>query len=176
MSYRTLKVVVGSHPETPSPPEEAIAASLLDRVAVVLDSYRPDRVDLYFDTELFLATSDAILQALLPDSLEIVRSATQPSLESLDALGREWLAAPEVEREPPELLRALRSGSVVCLAVPELWAQVGGPQPYHDSYTMSFFARFRSPLAVAESAAAAATALGAEASLVRVTDTTTRNS
>lgn len=39
----------------------------------------------------------------------------------------------------PDRFRFLNQGQVVLYAVSEPWGMVGGPQPYHDSLTVSFF-------------------------------------
>lgn len=41
----------------------------------------------------------------------------------------------------PDRVRFLRNGEDVLIAISEMWSSAGGPAPYHDSVTLSFFGR-----------------------------------
>lgn len=57
----------------------------------------------------------------------------------------EWLEKTDTElhalREFPAKLRFERGGNVVLWMASEMWNQVGGPEPYHDSVALSFFSK-----------------------------------
>jgi len=127
------------------PPADAFEAGLRHRFAVVLDTYRRDKAEMYFDTGLFLHLVPALCQAIGYHFLAI-RMFEGGRFHSFEDLAREYARREELEQEPPARIDLLKSGLLVGVVETELWTMVGGPSPYHDSYTLSFYTdRDRSP-------------------------------
>ncbi len=136
-SDRTLCLVSGYHAAT-FPPEDAYAWGLRHRFAVVLDTYRRDRADLYFDAELYLRLVPALCRAIGYDGVTI-RMAGDGDFPSFDALAGHYAGQEEADRDPPERIELRQGGRCSGIVQTEAWAAVGGPAPYHDSYTLSFY-------------------------------------
>ncbi|HEV3343190.1 MAG TPA: alpha/beta fold hydrolase [Pirellulales bacterium] len=137
-NYRQIALVAGYHPCS-FPPPTAYDAGLKQRFAVVLSSYRPDKEDMFFDAELFVLIADALLQAIPHDSLDIEFGVGAPHLKSLTELTELYASQNEIDHEPPNSMKAFFGDRLVAVEETEPWAAVGGPAPYHDSFTMSFY-------------------------------------
>ncbi len=141
---RTLCLVSGYHAAS-FPPADAFESGLRHRFAVVLDTYRRGRADMYFDTGLFLYLVPKLCQVIGYDCVAIRMFEGGP-FHSFDDLVRQYANLEELEQEPPARIDLHRSGQLVGVVETELWTMVGGPSPYHDSYTLSFYTdRDRSP-------------------------------
>lgn len=134
---RTLCMVSGYHAAS-FPPADAFESGLRHRFAVVLDTYRRDKADMYFDTSLFLHLVPTLCQTIGFDSVAI-RITEGNCLHSFDDLARHYDGLEEPEHEPPDRIDLLRSGVLVGVVETEFWTMVGGPFPYHDSYTLSLY-------------------------------------
>ena len=137
-SYRRIALVSGYH-SCSFPPPIAYDAGLKDRFAVIISSYRPDKEGMFFDSELFILLTDAILQAIPHDSIEIEMDVGMPSLRSFSELSEWYGRNDETEREPPLRVTACSNNRLIAIEETESWSQVGGPAPYHDSFTLSFY-------------------------------------
>ncbi len=134
---RTLCLVSGYHAAS-FPPADAYEAGLRHRFAVVLDTYRRDKVDMYFDADLFLRLVPALCQAIGYDGVDI-RLTDGSRFTSFGDVARHYTGLEELEREPPERIQLSRRGQLAGMVDTEFWTMVGGPSPYHDSYTLSFY-------------------------------------
>ena len=134
---RNFAIVEGYH-ECSYPPAQAYDAGFTQRSAVVLDTYRRDKQVAFFDCDLFLRILDAICRAIPHDSLAIEIGDGQ-ELRSLQELSERYAAQSDDDRDAP--VRAwLRQGNrPVAHIETEEWVFCGGPAPYHDSYTLSFY-------------------------------------
>jgi hypothetical protein len=137
-SYRCIALVAGYHPCS-FPPSPAHDVGLKERFAVVLSSFRPEKKGMFFDADLFVIIADAILRLIPHDALEIDMGVQAPALRSLRELTERYGSQDEMDRDPPPRIRVHCGGRLVAIEETELWAQVGGPAPYHDSFTMSFY-------------------------------------
>src|SRR5919106_2716961 len=140
MGERTMKVVVGYVPGPDDIPRDIRALGLVRRVAFVLDTFRSDKVDMYFDAELYVGLVDAVREITGAERM----SAVAPSGERVEIADSTALAGllerePEVEREPLQRIFLYRSNTLVCAIGSEPWAQVGGPELYQDSYTVPVY-------------------------------------
>lgn len=147
---RSLKIVEGHTPRRVPP--GAAEAGLTAAVAVVLSTFRSDAADMILDHELWFAcvqaagavvgatTSEVYAQ---PDRrfLERLRQPRLgPSVGSLDDYGERLLADRSREKIDTDVWGIVlwRNGvGLVAAAGREDWFAVGGPAPYHDSYTTS---------------------------------------
>ena len=76
-------------------------------------------------------------------SQKVPRFLTCP-YTSLDQLSDRLLTTADDEHgdpRPPMRARLVQNGRVVCVEETEFWVMCGGPEPYHDSYTLSFYTR-----------------------------------
>ena len=137
---RTFKVVVGYVPGVDALPKEAERLGFRFRVAFVLESYRPDRVDCYFDLDLYVALLASVADVLHADGMtgldrrgrEISARCEQESLKS--AIERAG-----AQDEPLTQVHFVLEDREVGAAFSEPWARAGGPRLYHDSYTVPVF-------------------------------------
>jgi hypothetical protein len=107
----------------------AAARSFTHRFAVIQETYRPDSVDMYFDAPLWLSLVDFISGHSPGAEVRIGKSALDP-----EAYLGFWRAAVD---PMPEDIEVRRRGELVLYLAVEFWTHVGGPAPYHDSYTYS---------------------------------------
>ena len=132
--------VVNGYDRFTYPPEAAYSRGLHFRFSVIL--HPADYFDLVFDADMFLSVASKLSQAIDHDSVEI-RIAESPGkyrrLDSFGALFDRYKATTLSEREAPNEIRLSRNGRLVGYVETEFWVNVGGPMPYHDSYTISFY-------------------------------------
>jgi len=136
---REIGLVDGYH-ECASLPREATTNDLRWRFAVVMDTDRKDNPDWYFDFELY----SHLLQEMVPlitHSEERVLTFEEQELDSLAAALAHLRGIDDGDREPFREIRLAEHGYLAALIVTEYWAFCGGPSPYSDSYTLSFFTR-----------------------------------
>jgi hypothetical protein len=143
MGDRTMAIVTGYLPGIDVLPRWVQRLGLNRRVAFVLDSSRPGKVDTSFDAELYAALVDAAREVFRADRIASV-SATGETLKEFRAasdLMREYEPLPEVDRDPLEQALLLRGETIVAAIGSEPWANAGGPQPYHDSFTVPIYSQ-----------------------------------
>ena len=152
-----IRLRQGADAVTPIP-EEARTAGLSHRTAIIQETYRPDRVDMFFDEALFLRLLDYARNVSNGGEITIIAEVCEarPSSllaklfgekekaedpRSLDAYLQGWQATAPDEREPPLRIIVLQGGAPTLCIATEYWTRVGGPPEYHDSYTYSVFSR-----------------------------------
>jgi hypothetical protein len=138
-------------------PEVARANNLLNRTAVIQDTYRPDKVDMYFDEMLWRRVLDYACSFREGATIDIndVRLDPKPRgllarlfqnekwiecTESVESFLVRWNGTDPGEREPPPLIIVKDGHTPVLCVSTEYWSRVGGPPEYHDSYTYSIYA------------------------------------
>jgi len=139
-NYRPMKLVVGYIPGVDRASDSARELSFKYRTAFVLETFHPDKVDMYFEVKLYCALVQAvggivgadILRAELSSGKRVDLATAIECMAQLEQL-------PEHEREPFPRVACLREGRIVAIIESEPWARVGGPDPYHDSYTVAVF-------------------------------------
>jgi hypothetical protein len=136
--YRCFALVSGYH-ACSFPPRAAYDAGLRNRFAVVLSTFRPEKSEMFFDSNLFIKIADALLQVIAHDLLEIDLGGEVPVLRSLASLAERYASQEEMDREPPAWMRAYGGNRLIAIEETEWWTSVGGPAPYHDTLTFSFY-------------------------------------
>lgn len=106
-------------------------AGLTHRFAVIQQTWRPDSADMYFDEALWLALVDFAVRFSPGADVRIGEAGLDA-----DAYLRSWKTTDD---PGPEQVEASVQGRPVLVIAPEFWANVGGPAPYHDSYTYSLY-------------------------------------
>jgi hypothetical protein len=141
MSDRTVALVFGYLRGVDHANPTAKRLQLPARFAVVFDSHRPDQADMFFDCELAVAVLSEILEQIPHDTMVLTPSEGAAALPSISAWETHYWSTPESDREPFHSMQLLEAGRPVCYVELEPWVQVGGPSPYHDSWTFSFYLR-----------------------------------
>lgn len=133
-------LVRGYHLNTPIP-APALRANLRHRFAVVFDT--EDTPEMEFDAKLFCDILHEISTQIPYDEINIelddglMLSSVSELLDSYSGITES--EEEDEDREPPKRIRYSISGRASCHEETEFWVLCGGPPPYHDSYTFSFF-------------------------------------
>jgi hypothetical protein len=136
---KRITLVNGYHAQTPVP-NSAMAANLGYRFAVVFHTDREDVDCMCFDAMLFCDVVQQMSAQIAHDELHI-NANDAAALKSLDELRATYTNMREEDRQPPRRIQFLKSGRLSCIEDTEFWVTCGGPQPYSDSYTASFYTR-----------------------------------
>jgi hypothetical protein len=139
MAKTDVEFAAGLDPVTPVP-ALAKANGLARRFAVIQHTYRSDSVDMVFDEELFVALL-RFADAYGPDCQTSVSTAPGGPHSSVVDFLSQWTGLPADEKGPDAFVLVRCGGEIVACINPEHWAAIGGPAPYHDSYTYSVFTR-----------------------------------
>jgi hypothetical protein len=141
MGTRVLKtvvtVVIGTHEQTPVP-REVRTLGLLERIAVIQHTFRPDKGFMYVDSDIALKVLTG-LEQLFGVKPRVLHGNKILDTGALAALY--YSKANEEERDPFERAEFYLDDTLVCLVVTENWAAVGGPRLYHDSVTYSVYSQ-----------------------------------
>lgn len=157
MTAPTLRIVHGYFPEVDRTPVDATAHGFGERIAFVFDTDRPDRADAFFDWALYARLADEVKSVLACDRIDALdETGSIRSFWAVGELGRYGVG--ELADEPLRALTCYRGPEVVAFADAVPWARVGGPEPYHDSYTIAFFAKDEETIGRIERAARKAAA------------------
>ena len=134
-----IAIVKGYHEVTPVP-QFARDHDLKHRFAVILNSERASTSDVDFESDGFLEILREILRVI---DYGTVRIEVDEEIEYqyIEALSAHFSSTPEEDRLPPDRMSFRRRGLLTCLEETEFWSRFGGPQPYSDSYTLSFYTR-----------------------------------
>lgn len=138
-SERTLKLVRGYVKGVDRLPQQAKARDLDKRFAFVLETYRPGVVDAFFDAELYEGLVKVTAKAFGATSLTVALDSGDAVKCSAAEFHSCLVKRLEVEREPFSQILIERDSVVVAMLFCEPWVNVGGPDPYHDSYTLALY-------------------------------------
>ena len=116
-------------------------SDLRRRFAVIQDTYRSDSAEMYFDEALWCSLFEFAKQYAPAVRVSIVleRDIKEMLELSVDAFDSYWRILED--RCPPPFVLVRDSDKLVLFVATEYWNRVGGPMPYHDSYTYSLFSR-----------------------------------
>lgn len=134
--------VSGFEPQRVLPPE-ARAAGLTHRFAVIQETFKPDCVDMFFDVPLY----NAVLQfaETFEEGAEVSVSewvgSSRMHISRTLAEFRATVAPKTREDDPGSQIFVRKNGEAILFVDTEFWTQLGGPMPYHDSYTYSLYSR-----------------------------------
>jgi hypothetical protein len=115
---------------------------------IVQDTHRADSVDMFFDEPLWNALLDFASTFTTRGVVTVIqrpmsKRGRNPRVTDETALLDyfSWPVMSAEERGPAEAIIVRRSGVIVLYIATLCWANVGGPSPYHDSYTYSVYSR-----------------------------------
>lgn len=94
-----IGIVVGYHPFV-APPDKAVHNQLNNRFAVVFDTYSILKTDWVFDDALFSDLVPRMVNALLPDQIE-VELEDENIVNGFEALWAYYASIDAADREPP---------------------------------------------------------------------------
>jgi hypothetical protein len=94
-----------------------------------------------FDVELLYLILTCVLEEFNFSSIELqLNEEKQKSVASLNELREVLFEEPdEEEREPFLHMKLIADEETCCFVQTEFYTLVGGPSPYHDTYTFSFY-------------------------------------
>jgi hypothetical protein len=121
------------------PSREAGGLRLNRRFAAAIESFRACEVDAVFDSVLYGALVVGVARALEADSFRVeVGGNGDRRFTNIEALERELVLLSK-DDDPPARVTMYAGGPAVALAEVEPYVNVGGPMPYHDTYTVAFY-------------------------------------
>lgn len=118
-------------------PRFVAMAGLTHRLAVIQDSYVEGAGEMVFDEALWRTLVDFIAsqngQTFIAENIAKVGRREVQLTEYM----AKWERLSPDERSPPGWIGLRADGKLKLCIIREYWNQVGGPQPYSDSYTYS---------------------------------------
>ncbi|MCB1934989.1 MAG: hypothetical protein KDF59_03500 [Nitrosomonas sp.] len=137
--HGVITIVYGYHPDTPVP-EQVYTENLCYRFAIIFETAFPEYNTILFQSELFIELLSAIKTQVGGDSIQI-ESDEKKQYQSINLFKDDLLKLAEDERMPPRRIFLRKNNSLICFGETEFWALCGGPAPYSDSYTVSFYTK-----------------------------------
>ena len=118
------------------------------RFAVVQDTYRADMVDMYRDKSVWFRLFEFAQQYSEGAALTIVDRQSRASghiTEADEKSCEAYLVSQEgmsdEDWDAPERIVVRENGAPVLVIAAEYWANIGGPDLYHDSMTYSIYSK-----------------------------------
>jgi len=130
--------IVRDYDEAATPCRAALQLDFSNRFSVIQHTARRNSLEMVFDKELYLKILEACIEAFDTTDLWIHYSPAL-TLHAIDALHVLYSSGSTDDDEPPESVRLSKGKDPVAFIATEFWTQVGGPWPYHDSYTYSIY-------------------------------------
>ena len=141
VNHRSLALVFGYLKDIDYPNDVAKRLGFNKRFAIAIDTYRPDLGYMFFDVELLFLILSSVLKAFKFTSIEIqLDEGNKKSAASLNELREVLYEEPDEElREPFNHMKVRAGDEICCYVQTEFYTRIGGPDPYHDTYTFSFY-------------------------------------
>src|SRR5258706_616694 len=117
-------------------------SGLKQRFAVIQSTYLETCPDAYFDEALWKRLVEFVVEHFPKSSISVIEEHKNPEEKGawLGDYMTSWNQRAETERDrSPAFLLAKDDGNLQLFMTTEYWTDVGGPYPYHDSYTYSIF-------------------------------------
>lgn len=117
-----------------------LAAGLSHRLAIVQHTYVEGRADMVFAADLWISVA-SFLSEQEETAVFVCRRAEDFGRDEipLAAFCLDWDEEGCEERAPPDVLLSRKHGLLQHCVVTEPWANVGGPDRYHDSWTYAVY-------------------------------------
>ena len=117
----------------------SVASGLDQRFAVIQDTYVTGHPDMVFDDRLWLTLVDFLGRQSAAQEVRVTREEGQ--VVGLALFVSNWKGVARADREPPPLVEFRTDAATSAVMATEYWSRVGGPEPYHDSYTYAIWTR-----------------------------------
>lgn len=134
-----ITIVHGYHVDTPIP-EQVNKDNLKFRFAVIFETAFPEHSTSFFQSKVFMVLLSAISEQLDYDNLQIVADEHSRYL-TIDSFKENLFKVSEDDRMPPQRIFFQKNDDLTCMEETEFWVLCGGPAPYSDSYTASFYTK-----------------------------------
>lgn len=134
-----ITIFHGYHVDTPVP-EQVYKDNLGFRFAIIFETAFPEHNSSYFQSNLFMELVSAISQRLNYDKLLIVADENS-RYQAIDSFKEGLFKISEDDRMPPQQILFHKNDTLICIEDTEFWALCGGPVPFSDSYTASFYTK-----------------------------------
>jgi hypothetical protein len=136
MERTAIRFVAGIEPGHRIPAAVKAAGGLTHRFAVIQETYRPDKASegMYFDEALWRRLLEFARETAPDVQVAIVACDCAKAIDASD-----FLAANASIEDPPASVLVHAKGTLLLFIETEYWTQVGGPWPYHDSYTYAIW-------------------------------------
>jgi len=131
---KEIRLAYGFNPKFIPIPEGIDRLRVHSRIAVILESYRSDKVDMFFDSETFIRIIEYLNKHTLGEPKSILVGNTIFSENPMPDLVAYYAKIEENDRGLPDIIKWENA-----VALPEPWYLVGGPMPYHDSFTLAIY-------------------------------------
>jgi len=115
-------------------------AGLMQRFAVIQETYTEGAIDPVFDEALWRALADYVARYGALTTMTRGRDLDHCE-RTLPQYLAEWANIAPDDRDPPEFLLARTDGALELCAVTEFWVHVGGPKAYHDTLTYVLYSK-----------------------------------
>ncbi len=139
MNERSFSLVLGYLPNIDDTYAPASRLSLNKRFAIALNTYRSSKDEMYFDSEMLLKIVKDILPIFPHDTISVLFDSKKIRIKNIENLNVEDLVNSVEENDPFVRLEVLLNNNIICLVNVECYTAIGGPIPYHDTYTFSFY-------------------------------------
>ncbi len=134
-----ITLVHGYHLDTHIP-DQASKENLSFRFAIIFETAFPEHNASFFQSRLFMALLSAITIQLDYTAVQI-EADENTFYRTIDLFKEDLFKIPEDERMPPQRIFFRENGVLSCMEETEFWVLCGGPAPYSDSYTVSFYTK-----------------------------------
>jgi hypothetical protein len=136
MERTQIRFVAGIEPASVAPAAVKAAGGLAHRFAVIQETYRSDKArdGMYFEEALWRRLLEFARRTEPGAWVGIVAHCHAKEIDADD-----FLAANASIEHPPASLLVHANGTLLLCIETEYWMRVGGPWPYHDSYTYAIW-------------------------------------
>lgn len=140
MNEKSIAVVFGYLPKIDFISKIANDLNLKRRIAIALDTHRSDMVDMYFDVDLLFSLMNLLLTGIPYDSFVVTLNDNEnQKMKSISDISHYYSNIDEDNREPFQSVKVIKRNQTICFIETKLYTQAGGPMPYSDTYTFSFY-------------------------------------
>jgi hypothetical protein len=137
MNTSSISLVWGYLPEIDHPNSQAARLQLLNRLAIIMPSFYPEKTEMYFNSALFLTAVKVLLDIISHQEIKIyLDNDQQKVLSSWNALQQHYAGLSEEEEAPFYCAELIGEQNIVAYLECNDFTAMGGPAPYHDSFTL----------------------------------------
>lgn len=124
-------------------PQLAKRAGFEHRLAIIQHTAIREETEQHLDEPLWMCILEFMRAQAEGSILSVARKAEHLGRHEIgiDVYLAEWTAQASDERDPAEALVIRGADGLTHLLLTEFWVSVGGPFPYHDTYTYSVFSK-----------------------------------
>lgn len=129
----SLAIIFGYLPKIDNQSSVAARLGLLQRFSIALDSYHPEKVEPFFDQQMFVDIMAELLEFFDFDLIKV-------DLPERTLMLKSWKTVFASE-DLPLALTFFKQNLPVLYMESENYVDIGGPDPYHDCYSFSYYVK-----------------------------------